>query len=472
MTETTEQKTQNRVLVLDHARQALMPCRPASALLKAGKAAVLRRMPFTIILRDRIGGEVQPTSLKLDPGSKETGIAVVAEFMRGLTVISAAVLKHRGEEIKESLDKRRSLHRGRRNRKTRYRKPRFDNRARHGKRIATPEGEIRLPWLQPSLEHRVHVDTTWGCRLARLTPAGGIVVERVRFDTQLMENPDISGVEYQQGTPWGFEVKEYLLTLHGHSCAYCGGLSGDKRLDVEHVVPRNPARGPRGTDRISNLVIACRACNQAKDNLHPEEWLDALKRSKAKLDKERVRRLPGILAGRKRSLKDAAAVNTTRYALTDSLKAIGPPIETGSGGLTKFNRTSQGYPKTHWIDAACVGESGAMVRLDPAMQVLSIKACARHDRRMVRPNKYGVPSGEPKGPSVSFGFRTGDQVVAVVPKGKRAGRHVGRVAIRSAGSFSISTARGLVQGISWRHRRLVQRTDGYAYIREPNSSPA
>jgi len=74
-----------RVLVLDKNKKALMPCHPARAkeLLDKGKAAVYRHFPFTIILKEREGGDTQPVALKIDPGSSTTGLALVADFKSG-----------------------------------------------------------------------------------------------------------------------------------------------------------------------------------------------------------------------------------------------------------------------------------------------------------------------------------------------------------------------------------------------------
>ncbi|MBF0344358.1 MAG: RRXRR domain-containing protein [Nitrospirae bacterium] len=140
-----------RVLVLDRNKKALMPCTPVRArrLLTMGKAAVYRRYPFTIILKDREGGDLQMVELKVDPGSKTTGIALVAEFHGHREVVFAANLNHRGRTIKKNLDSRRAIRHSRRNRKTRYRQPRFDNRTR-------PKG-----WLPPSLMSRVGNMQTW-----------------------------------------------------------------------------------------------------------------------------------------------------------------------------------------------------------------------------------------------------------------------------------------------------------------------
>lgn len=237
-----------RVLVVDAERKPLMPCHPARArqLLREGRAAVLRRYPFTIILKGRTGGETQPIEVKIDPGSRATGIALVAEFKQGKTAVWGVELQHRGQQIKNALDSRRSLRRSRRSRKTRYRAPRFDNRKR-------PED-----WLPPSLMSRVHNIQTWAGRLTKYVPISSIVVETARFDTQKLQNPEISGVEYQQGTLFGYEVREYLLEKWGRRCAYCGKT--DVPLEIEHILPR--IKG--GTDRVSNLTLACHSCNQKK----------------------------------------------------------------------------------------------------------------------------------------------------------------------------------------------------------------
>ena len=297
-----------RALVLSSNRIPLMPCHPARArqLLKVGRAAVYRRYPFTIILKDREHGDVQPVELKIDPGSRTTGLAVAAQFERGWTVVWAANLEHRGLAVKAALDKRRMVRRGRRTRKTRYRQPRFDNRRR-------AEG-----WRQPSLMSRVQNVRHWADRLAALVPLSQIAVETVRFDTQLMENPSITGVEYQQGELAGYEVREYLLEKWGRKCAYCG--AENVPLEVEHIRPKSR----RGSNRVSNLLISCHACNQAKGSRDVREFLAH--------DPARLKR---ILAQARQPLSDAAAVNATRYAIGNALKELGLPVTFWSGGRTK-----------------------------------------------------------------------------------------------------------------------------------------
>ena len=140
-----------KVFVLDKNKQPLMPCSASRAreLLTRGKAAVFKLYPFTIILKEREKGDIQEIEVKIDPGSKVSGIALVGNFQRGNEVLFAANLEHRGQTIKSSLESRRALRRGRRHRKTRYRAARFENRTRK-------EG-----WLPPSLQSRVDNLSNW-----------------------------------------------------------------------------------------------------------------------------------------------------------------------------------------------------------------------------------------------------------------------------------------------------------------------
>jgi hypothetical protein len=293
-------------------------------------------------------------------------------------------------------------------------------------------------WLAPSILSRVTNILTWAARLSRLTPYTWITVEQVKFDTQLMDTPDLSGVDYQQGTLQGFTVREYLLERDSRKCTYCGAEHGP--LQIEHIIPRS--RG--GSDRVTNLTLACPACNQKKGDQTAAEF-----------------GFPAIQnLVKQRSMRAVAAVNSARNRLVSDLRSAGLDVATGSGAETKFNRTQQQYPKRHWIDAACVGSSGADVRLEPEMHYLEITATGRQNRQMTRPDKYGFPRTKPKEDRYAFGFCTGDLVKAVVPPGlKTSGTHLGRVAIRSTGSFKISTT----DGISFRYCSLIHRSDGYTY---------
>ena len=409
-----------------------MPCHPARArqMLKDGKAKVFRKHPFTIILTEREGGYKQDLQLKIDAGSRTTGMALVGHFKRGKRVVWASNLHHRGLQVKSNLDSRRASRRSRRNRKTRYRPARFNNRRR-------PEG-----WLPPSLMSRVHNIDTWCARLWRYTPYNAIAFERVKFDMQKMENPEISGVEYQQGELQGYEVREYLLEKWGRKCAYCGAVNIP--LEIEHIVPKS--RG--GSNRVSNLTIACRPCNQEKGSKTASEHGH-----------------PNVQKLAKKPLKDASAVNATRNKLLEILCEIGVPVECNTGARTKYNRIKQGYIKEHWIDAVCVGESGENVFIHSKQNWLEIKATGHGSRQMCRVNKYGFPRTKAKQRAKTVhGFKMGDNVKAVVPKGKYTGTHSGRVAVRSSGSFDIKTATGKVT-VNHKYCHIQHFSDGYTYTK-------
>jgi hypothetical protein len=265
---------------------------------------------------------------------------------------------------------------------------------------------------------------------------------------QKMVNPEVSGVEYQQGTLQGYEVREYLLEKWNRECVYCG--KRDIPLQIEHIIPRS--RG--GTNRVSNLTLACEPCNAKKGKKTAGEF-----------------GFPDVQKKSLRPLKDATAVNATRYAIGDMLKTLGLPVSFWSGGRTKYNRTQQCYPKSHWIDAACVGESGAAVCLDPNRQVLDIKSCGHGSRQMCRMDKFGFPRTSAKGARIVRGFRTGDIVRAVVPAGNKLGRYCGKAAVRTSGSFNISTQCGVVQGISYKYCSVVHSADGYSYQQFKSGAP-
>lgn len=421
----------NSVFVLDTDRKPLMPCRPARArrLLRDGKAAVYREQPFTIILNRRVDPNPQSVEFKVDPGSKTTGMALVGSFPdQGRVVLWAANLAHRGQAIRARLDSRRSLRRGRRYRKTRYRAPRFLNRRRSN------------GWLPPSLQSRVDNVSAWYKRLLASVPIAECHIETVRFDTQKIQNPEVSGAEYQHGTLYGFELREYLLQKWGRKCAYCKQEGAP--LEIEHIVPKS--RG--GSNRVSNLTLACCPCNQEKNNHTAAEF-----------------GYPHIQAKAKAPLMDAAAVNATRYAIGNSIRSIGLPTSFWSGGRTKRNRTSQGYGKDHWIDAVCVGESGEQVLIPEHCRALQIKAIGRGTRQVVRVDRYGFPRGKAGRCKRVFGFQTGDLVRLSQPGGKYAGEHAGILAsIRERGAFDIKAAIGKITA-SWRRFSLVQRSNGYEY---------
>ena len=395
---------------------------------------------------------MQKVSLKFDPGSRTTGIALVADFASGQTLIWAANLTHRSLIIKDRMQKRSNVRKSRRSRKVRYRKKRFSNRSR-------PKG-----WLAPSLKSRVLNVSTWARRLIDWVPISRIEVETARFDTQKLMNPEISGVEYQEGTLAGYEVREYLLEKWGRKCAYCG--KEGVPLQIEHIHPKSKG----GSNRVSNLTMGCDDCNTDKGNKKIEDYLAH--------DPER---LTYINSNRKAPLKDAAAMNSIRYAIGDALKSFKLPITFHTGAQTKMNRIKLGYHKDHWVDAACVGKTGEGVKKPDKFTPLYIKAIGRRPVRCAvtsngfprtKLNSARPPRGKktgkrerqkPRGPKRVYGFQTGDIVKGKVTKGKNKGIHIGRVTIRASGSFSLTTRQKRKISVSWKNCILLQRADGYEY---------
>ena len=487
--------TAARVFVVDRHGNPLMPCHPARArkLLASGRARVHRSAPFVIRLVDRTTADSVVTGVEvgIDPGSKFTGISVFQTTPAGRVGLVSIEVRHRGQLIHKKLQQRSGYRRGRRSRNLRYRPPRFDNRTR-------PKG-----WLAPSLRHRVDTTTSMVARLRRWAPVVALHQELVRFDMQKLENPEITGVEYQRGTLAGNETREYLLAKWNRTCAYCGATG--VVLNIDHIRPK--ANG--GSNRVSNLALACIPCNQSKGKTRLEAWLATrFGPTKAATIAKR------ILAHAKAPLKDAAAVNATRWALYRALAATGLPVETSSGGRTKWNRSRFGVPKTHTLDAICVGGAAGIVSYPSQATIARANGQGSYQRTRIvtaRPCRHcgktfyrsmeellatktrperarsrccpacrsagttsdggyrckAAPVRHFPRTKTAHGFQTGDLVRAVVPAGKYTGAHAGRVAVRSSGSFNITTTAGKVQGINYRHCTILQRSDGWGWSRQP-----
>lgn len=426
---------EGKVFVVDKRKKPLMPTHPARArqLLREGRAVVHKQAPFAIRMKDRLleDSEVQPVRCKVDPGSKQTGIALLRESEEKgeAEVLHLAVIHHR-TNIKKNMDQRRGHRRRRRSKNLRYRKPRFDNRRR------------REGWLPPSLQSRVDNITGWVNRYSRLLPVSAISVETAQFDTQKMQNPEVSGIEYQRGELFGYEVWQYLLEKWNYRCAYCS--KKDVPLEKDHIVPRS--RG--GSNRVSNLAASCRPCNEKKSNRTAEEFGH-----------------PRVQEKSRKPLRNAAGVNNTKNALLRKLGATGLPVETGTGARTKFNREARGLEKFHANDAICVGQSTPEIITGEYSPVLVITAKGRGSRQRTRLNRFGFPRAYLMEEKRVFGFATGDLVNARVERGKYAGTYRGcEVRVRKSGYFDIYKAGSKqAQGVSYRHFSLVQRSDGYAY---------
>jgi len=298
-----------------------MPTNPAKArhMLDDGRAEVVQSDPFTIRLTYAIEGEknTEEVTLGIDAGYSKVGFSVVTDQEE----LISGELELR-QDISKKLEQRRNYRSNRRSRNTRYREPRFDNRKRE-------DG-----WLAPSIRHKKNEHIRLVNRIKEILPIDKVIIEVAQFDTQKMENPEINGKEYQQGTLQGYNVRNYLLEKFDHKCAYCEAT--DVPLEVEHIVPRS--RG--GSDRVSNLTIACHDCNQEKGDQTAEEY-----------------GYPAVQKKARKSLKSAAFMNQVRWKMVDELNA-----DYTFGHITKKNRIENGIEKSHVNDAFVIAGGNGQKR--------------------------------------------------------------------------------------------------------------
>ena len=419
------------VFVLNKNKKPLSPCNNAVArkLLKEKKAVIHKRYPFTIRLKElkeTVASNKQQYRLKIDYGSRYTGLAI----LNNNNVLWLAQIHHK-TDIKSKLDARRGHRRFRRN-KLRYRKARWLNR-----------GNKKKGWIPPSLQSRVDNIQSWVNKLKKVIPLTHISYENCKFDTQLMNNENIKGIEYQQGILLGYEVREYLLEKFNRKCMYCG--KENVPLEIEHIIPKSRC----GSNRIDNLGISCHECNQTKGNKTAEEF-----------------GYPNIQKQVKKSLRDSALINATRWKVYEVLIKTGLQVECGTGARTKMNRIKLGLLKDHHYDACCIGKSTPNELYFKTNEVLYIKNIGRGVYQRTTLDKYGFPKAYLPRQKYFFGFMSGDMVKANVLKGKKKGVWHGSVACRSSGSFNINLIKGRVQGINYKYCHLVQKSDGYKYIIE------
>jgi 5-methylcytosine-specific restriction endonuclease McrA len=320
--------------------QPLMPTtqHKGKQLLIEGKAHVVQRCPFTIQLNYATGETKQPITLGIDIGYTNIGFSAKTDK---LEVISGTLTLRR--DVSNKLEKRRMYLRTRRGRLW-YRQPRINNRKK-------PEG-----WLAPSIQHKQDSQIRLVEKLETLIPIPFKKVEVANFDTHKMQHPEITGVEYQQGTLQGYEVREYLLDKWGRKCAYCG--KKDVPLEVEHIIPK--CRG--GTDRVSNLTLACKKCNLKKGDQTAEEFGYTYIQQQAKL-----------------RLKQTACLNNIRWRIVEQLEA-----EYTYGYVTKYLRNKLGLEKSHINDAFVIA-GGTNQERCRSYEVIQV----RRNNRSLQKNRKG-----------------------------------------------------------------------------------
>ena len=409
------------VYVLNIDGQPLMPTNrhgKVRRLLNNGKAKVIKRCPFTIQLLYESTNHTQPISLGIDAGSKTIGLSATTETK----VLFEAKVTLRND-IVDLLSTRREQRRTRRNRKTRYRKCRFQNRV-HSKQKG---------WLAPSVENKISTHLTMVNKVHKILPITNIVVETAAFDTQLLKareegNPLPQGTDYQQGEQLGFwNVREYVLFRDNHTCQCCKGKSKDKILNVHHIESRKT-----GGDSPGNLITLCETCHK--------KYHEGL--------------LPKFKPKRQPSYRDSAFMGIMRWAFYNKLKKIYSNVSMTYGYITKNTRIINGLGKDHHIDARCISGNPLAI---PLKNVYLYKKVRCHNRQVHK--KTILKGGYRKlnqAPKYVFGYQLFDKVLYNNQECFIFGR-------RSSGSFDVRLLDGtkLSAGVSYKKLSLLEKRKSY-----------
>lgn len=385
-------------------------------LLKNNQAKVLKRCPFTIQLLYNIEQPItQSVSLGVDTGSKYIGLSATTETK----VLYEAEVELRND-IVNLLATRRESRRTRRNRKTRYRKGRFNNRVKSKKK----------GWLSPSVEQKIHTHLYVVDKVCNFLPVTNIFVEVASFDIQKIKNPNISGEEYQNGEQLGFwNIREYVLFRDQHTCQCCKGKSKNLILNVHHIESRKT-----GGNAPNNLITLCETCHKG---YHAGTVT-----------------LPNSIK-RGMKFKDAAFMGIMRWAFFNTLKNKYPNVSLTYGYITKNIRIKNNLPKTHYVDARCI--SGNPLAKSNGIYYHQKKVRC-HNRKIHKANtlKGGIRKRN-QAPYIVRGFRLFDKVSF----NKKEYFIFGR---RSSGLFDIRTLSGdkVNKGsISYKKIRLLEKRKYY-----------
>lgn len=355
------------VYVVSTDGKPLMPCSPAIArlLLKQGKAKVKARTPFTIkLLYPTETMHVQRLVHGTDSGSAKVGSAVSDE--QGAVLYMAQVEVR--NDIAKTLKQRSTYRRNRRNKKTRYRKPRWQNR----------RNSIKKGRFSPTMTSKINAHLKEMDYVKTILPIATQVVETANFDPHALKNPAVLANKalYQKGLNYGYaNTKAYVLARDKYCCQHCKGKTKDKRLEVHHIV----FRSQNGSDNEENLTTLCKTCHGA---LHCGN-IQLKKKGK-----------------KKGQLHHATQMNSIRVQLLKRTHAI----ET-FGFITKEQRQMMGLPKEHHFDAVAVATRGQMPRFK-TKEVLFKKCVSDGDYQQTKGirSEQRIPTGK------IAGFRKFDKV--------------------------------------------------------------
>jgi len=336
-------KTTTLVYVLNKDGSPLMPCKSAKArhLIQNGIAKIISSKPFTIQLKWNCEKNTQQIILGIDPGYSKIGFSAVS----GKKELISGELKIRADVSKKLLN--RKIYRKNRRSKLWYREPRFLNRISSKK-----EG-----WLAPSIQHKFDSHIRLLEKIKKLLPISEVVVEVANFNIQKIKNPEISGVEYQQGEQLGFyNLREYILHRDDHKCQHCKGKSGDKILQLHHI--RGKKEG--ATNRLEELLTLCRTCH---DKHH--------------------KGIISVSAKDIKTFKPETFMSTIRWKLVNRLNC-----QWTFGYITKSNRIKLGLNKSHNNDAFVIAGGSKEERISDYSftQIRRNNRCLQKNRRGFKPS--------------------------------------------------------------------------------------
>ena len=400
------------VYVLNKNGQPLMPtsrCGKVKHLLNKGLAKVVKRCPFTIQLLYDSNSYTQPISLGIDAGSKIIGISATTETKE----LYAAEVELRND-IVDLISTKREFRHTRRNRKTRYRAPRFNNRK-----------NKKDGWLAPSVQHKINTHIKIVDNVCKILPIKKITIEVASFDIQKIKNPDIQGIEYQQGEQLDFwNTREYVLFRDGHICQYCKGKSKDNRLNVHHIESRKT-----GGNAPNNLITLCETCHKA---YHKGEIT-----------------LPKSIK-RGMVFRDATFMGIMRWAFYNQLKSkYGDIVSMTFGYITKNTRIENNLSKTHCVDARCISGNP---NVKPLGYYYYQKKVRNHNRSLHKSTilKGGIRKSN-QAPKYVYGYQLFDKVLYNGIECYIFGR-------RSSGSFDLRLLDGtkISAGASYKKLKLLE----------------
>lgn len=416
------------VFVKNKHGENLMPCKPSKArkLLKQNKAKIINYEPFTIQLLHGSSGHKQDVDIGIDLGAKHIGLAMQSENK----IIAKGEIELR-QDVKSLLETRRQYRRGRRYRKTRYRKPRFDNRKKS------------KGWLPPSIQSRIDNAFHWVDKFVDLLPNPKLNIEVGKFDVQKMINPDIKGVDYQEGQTYGYyNVRYYVFERDNYTCQVC--KKKGKILQTHHIIYKTHG----GSDRADNLITVCTDCHSHKNHQEGEvlyKWM--INKKKAP------------------SYKEAPFMNIIRQRVFQKY----PNANIVYGSWTTPKRKELGLEKTHYNDALVISQ----VEKDfiDSVGIFKVKqfrkkkrslheATARKSRK--EPNK--TQKRNSKNTKYQNGFHLNDKIRAFGKVGFISGFTSGGCYIKDIENNYMTMPDKTYKQVSFKHLEFVNHNNNWQFI--------